>query len=214
MSELEIVAIPNGQFLQNCYLLADTETREAVVVDPGEEWERILAELDRRAWRTTAIWLTHAHIDHVLGLPEVWKATDAPVWLHPAERLLYDGVPQQALWFGLRIEPLPPPDREFQEGETVQVGRHIFEVRLTPGHSPGSVSLVGDGVVIVGDVLFAGSIGRTDLLGGDHETLIHSIHQQLLTLPDATRVLSGHGPETTIGAERASNPFLVGSGIH
>lgn len=211
MPDLEIVTIPNGQFVQNCYLVADPGTREAVVIDPGEEWERILSELARREWQATAIWLTHAHIDHVLGLVEVKQATGAPIWLHPAERRLYDGVPGQGLMFGFRVEALPPPDREFREGDTVQVGRHAFEVRLTPGHSPGSVSLIGSGVAIVGDVLFAGSIGRTDLPGGDHETLIRSIRQQLFTLPDTTRVLSGHGPETTIGRERASNPFLRGS---
>lgn len=213
MSELEIVTIPNGQFVQNCFLLGDPDRGEAVVVDPGEEWERILAELDRRGWRTTAIWLTHAHLDHVLGLAEVRKATGAPVWLHPAERPVYDGLPQQGLWFGLRLAPLPPPDEAFREGETVRVGRHEFKVLFTPGHSPGSVSLVGEGVVIAGDVLFAGSIGRTDLPGGDHSTLIASIRRELLTLPNATRVLSGHGPETTIGEERASNPFLTGAAI-
>lgn len=130
----------------------------------------------------------------------------------PADRPLYDAVPEQAAWFGLTAARLPPPDRPFVPGEPVRVGTLSFEVRHAPGHSPGSVCLVGQGVAFVGDVLFAGSIGRTDLPGGDFATLIASIERELLSLPDATIVYSGHGPETTVGRERRSNPFLARTG--
>lgn len=211
MADLEIVALPNGQFVENCYLVADPATREAVIVDPGEEPQMFLAELDTRAWTLTGIWLTHAHIDHVLGVPAVHRAAAVPIWLHPLDLPLYDNMLEQAQWMGLRAEPLPPPDRTLAHGDRLRVGRIEFEVRHTPGHSPGSVSFVADGVVIGGDVLFAGSIGRTDLPGGDMPTLLASIQQQFLTLPDSTQVLSGHGPATTVGVERLTNPFLTGA---
>lgn len=209
MSEPAVVTLPNGQFLENCYLVGDEATGAAVIIDPGEEWERFLAELKGRNWRLEAIWLTHAHLDHVLGVAEVHAATGAPIWLHPGDRPLYDTLPQQGLWFGLRVQPPPAPHHHLVAGESVSVGPHRFEVRHTPGHSPGSVSLVGNGIVFSGDALFAGSIGRTDLPGGDYDTLIASIRRELLTLPDQTVVLSGHGPPTIVATERATNPFLV-----
>lgn len=209
MSELEVVTLPNGQFGENCYLVADTRTREAVLIDPGEEPAMFLAELDTRAWALTAIWLTHAHIDHVMGVAQVKRRADVPIYLHPADRLLYDSLARQGEWFGLRLEAPPPPERELAHGDAVAVGRHRFEVRHTPGHSPGSVSFVGHGMVFGGDVLFAGSIGRTDLPGGDLQQLLGSIQRHFMTLPDSTIVRSGHGPETTIGVERLTNPFLT-----
>jgi glyoxylase-like metal-dependent hydrolase (beta-lactamase superfamily II) len=212
VSEPAVVTIPNGQFAQNCYLLADPLSGEAVIVDPGEEWERFLSEVGRRGWRITAIWLTHAHMDHILGVGEVKQATGAPILLHPGDRPLYDRLPEQGLWLGWRVGPPPPADAELAHGQVLTIGAHRFAVRHTPGHSPGSVSFLGPGLVLTGDALFAGSIGRTDLPGGDYETLIESIRRELLTLDDTTRVLSGHGPETTIGAERAGNPFLVQAG--
>ncbi|HXE56509.1 MAG TPA: MBL fold metallo-hydrolase [Gemmatimonadales bacterium] len=210
MSELEVVAIPNGQFVQNCYLVADRATGEAAIIDPGEESDRFLAELGRRGWRLRAIWLTHAHIDHILGVGAVHRATGAPIHLHPADRPLYDGLPQQAEWFGLTAAPPPPVDRELVEGQVLEVGGCRFEVRHTPGHSPGSVSLVGHGRIFGGDVLFNGSIGRTDLPGGDFATLMESIRREFLSLPDSTIVHSGHGPDTTVGVERLTNPFVLG----
>ncbi len=206
---LDIVTLPNGQFAENCYLVADTRTREAVIVDPGEEPAMFLAELGTRAWTLKAIWLTHAHIDHVLGIPAVRARHDVPVLLHPEDRLLYENAERQAEWFGIRLDPLPEPDRWLAHGESVAAGGFEFEVRHTPGHSPGSVSFVGQGIALSGDALFAGSIGRTDLPGGDMPTLLQSIQRQLLTLPDSTEVLSGHGPRTTIGVERLTNPFLT-----
>ena len=208
---MRVVQIPNGQFVENCYLVVDEQARECAIVDPGEEAGLILHKLAATGAKPVAIWLTHAHIDHVLGVPRVVAETGAPVWLHAADRPLYDAVPEQALWFGLEAAALPPPDRTYTHGDTVRVGDVAFQVRHTPGHSPGSVSLVGPGVVLGGDVLFAGSIGRTDLPGGDFDTLIASIERELLSLPEATIVYSGHGPETTVGRERRSNPFLTGA---
>ena len=208
---MKVVQIPNGRFVQNCYLVADEESRECVVIDPGEETALIGRTLTDLGMRPVAIWLTHAHIDHVLGVPELKRLTGAPVYLHPADRPLYDRVAGQAVVLGIQAGPLPPPDRAFAHGDVVRVGDLAFTVRHTPGHSPGSVSLVGCEVVFVGDVLFQGSIGRSDLPGGDSETLLQSIQRELLSLPDHTIVYSGHGPQTTVGRERGANPFLSGA---
>ena len=211
MSELKVVALPNGQFAENCYLVADRQTREAIIIDPGEEPAMFLAELDTRAWTLRAIWLTHAHVDHVIGVGAVRRATGAPIHLHPLDRPIYDALPQFGAWVGMQLDPPPPPDVALQHGVPVQVGRFAFDVRLTPGHSPGSVSFVGHDMVFGGDVLFNGSVGRTDLPGGDYATLMASIQSQFLSLPDSTVVHSGHGPDTTIGVERLTNPFLTGA---
>lgn len=205
-----IVCITNGQFAQNCYLIGDEAARECVVVDPGEESGRILAEAARRGWSIAGIWLTHAHVDHILGVEHVKAASGADVRLHPGDRALYDGLPQQAEWMGISAAAAPAPDHDLRDGDELTVGAHAFEVRHVPGHSPGSVAFVGSGVVVSGDALFAGSVGRTDLPGGNGATLLASIRRRLLTLPDDTVVHSGHGPATTIGAERRTNPFLTG----
>ena len=208
---MKIVPIPNGMFAENCYLVVDEQGGECAIVDPGEEAGLILHKVEETGAKPVAIWLTHAHIDHVLGVPRIAAETGAPVWLHPADRPLYDAVPDQAAWFGLAPpEPLPAPDQDLAHGTRLTVGGLSFEVRHAPGHSPGSVCLIGPGVALSGDVLFAGSIGRTDLPGGDFETLIASIERELLPLPDDTILYSGHGPETTIGRERQTNPFLTG----
>jgi glyoxylase-like metal-dependent hydrolase (beta-lactamase superfamily II) len=208
---MKIVQIPNGAFVENSYLVIDEASGTCAVVDPGEGAGLILHKVEQAGVRPVAIWVTHAHLDHVMGVAQVRSATGAPVWLHAADRPLYDRVPQQAEAFGFSAAAVPAPDHAWAHGDVARVGGLSFQVRHTPGHSPGSVSLVGEGVAFVGDVLFQGSIGRTDLPGGDHQTLIDSIERELLVLPDSTIVYSGHGPQTTIGAERRSNPFLTGA---
>jgi glyoxylase-like metal-dependent hydrolase (beta-lactamase superfamily II) len=209
--ELVVTQLVNGRFVENCWLVGDAATREAVLIDPGEEPERFLAAVRSGGWTLRAVWLTHAHIDHVLGVPAVKAAADVPVLLHPADRPLYDGVQAQAQWMGFETSPLPPPDGELADGQVVTVGGCRFTVRHTPGHSPGSVSFVGHGRIFGGDVLFRESIGRTDLPGGNFFVLMKSIHTHFLPLPDDTVLHSGHGPDTTIGAERRENPFLTGA---
>ncbi len=211
MSDLEVVSLPNGQLVQNCYLVADRRTHAAVIIDPGEEPAMFLAELDTRGWTLQAIWLTHAHVDHIIGVGAIRHATGAPIHLHPLDRPMYDALPQFGRWVGMDLDPPPPPDAELRAGEVLRVGGLQFEVRFTPGHSPGSVSFAGEGRVFSGDALFNGSVGRTDLPGGDYATLMASIHSQLLSLPDSTVVHSGHGADTTIGVERLTNPFLTGA---
>jgi glyoxylase-like metal-dependent hydrolase (beta-lactamase superfamily II) len=208
---MRIVPIPNGRFAENCFLVIDEETLECAVIDPGEEAGLIAHKIATTGAKPVAIWLTHAHIDHVLGVPPLKAETGAPVYLHPGDQALYDHVPEQAAAFGMRAARLPAPDRALAHGDVVRVGALEFRVRHVPGHSPGSVVFEGQGVAFGGDVLFQGSIGRTDLPGGDFETLIRSIERELLTLPDSTIVYCGHGPETTVGRERRANPFLTGA---
>ncbi|HTI04460.1 MAG TPA: MBL fold metallo-hydrolase [Gemmatimonadales bacterium] len=209
---MKIVPIPNGTFAENSYLVIDEQAGECAIVDPGEEAGLILHKVRASGTKPVAIWLTHAHIDHVIGVRTVATETGAAVWLHPADRPLYDAVPEQAAWFGLAMPGrLPAPDHDMVPGAALTVGTLRFTVRHAPGHSPGSVCLIGPGAVFTGDVLFAGSIGRTDLPGGDFDTLIASIERELLPLSDDTIVYSGHGPETTIGRERRGNPFLTGA---
>lgn len=206
----EVLGIPNGSFAENCWLLWDPDSRDAVVVDPGEEAGRILAAARHRELSVRQIWLTHAHIDHIWGVDAVRAATGALVWLHPADRRWYDSLPEQGETFGLTTLPrLKAPDHQLAAGDRLRVGPYEFEVRHTPGHSPGHVSFVGHGLCLSGDVLFEDSIGRTDLPECDGPALMTSIARELLTLPDNTRVLPGHGPETTIGRERRQNPFLT-----
>ncbi len=211
MPRLEVLSLPNGAFQENCFVVADMETGDAALVDPGEEADRFLRTVEARGLTLRAIWLTHAHVDHVLGVRQVVEATGVPVYLHPDDRRLYDGAAAQGAWFGLQVEPLPPPEHQLAHGDRVGIGGLEFEVRHVPGHSPGSVAFVGHGIALVGDAVFAGSVGRVDLPGGDGPTLLKSIREHLLTLPDETVVYSGHGPETTIGRERVSNPFLTGA---
>ena len=208
---MRVVQVPNGTFLENTWIVVDEDARECAVIDPGEEAGMVLHKVSEAGARVTAIWLTHAHLDHVMGVARVRAETGAPVFLHAADRALYEAVPQQALAFGVQADAPPAPDRTWQHGDVARVGGLEFQVRHVPGHAPGHVALVGHGVVFGGDTLFAGSIGRADLPGGDLPTLLASIRRELLSLPDGTIVHSGHGPDTTIGAERRANPFLTGA---
>jgi hydroxyacylglutathione hydrolase len=211
VSSPEVVAIPNGQFAENCYLVADSSAGEAVIIDPGEESARFLAELRTRGWSLRAIWLTHGHIDHIMGVGAVHEATGAPIYLHKLDRPLYDALPEYGAWVGLQLDRPPPPHAELTAGQHLRIGDFRFAVRFTPGHSPGSVSFLGHGMLFGGDVLFNGSVGRTDLPGGDTATLMTTLQSEFLALPDSTVVHSGHGPDTTIGVERLTNPFLTGA---
>ncbi|TVR58876.1 MAG: MBL fold metallo-hydrolase [Gemmatimonadales bacterium] len=210
--KLEIRSFTGGAFSENGYLVWCADTKEAAVVDPGAAVGELLAAATDQGLQVTAVFLTHAHLDHVEGLPELRKTLDVPIYLHPADRALYDRAAQQAEAFGMRLPgPLPEPDRVFEPGTSVTVGEVEFEVRFTPGHAPGHVTLFApsQGVALVGDVVFAGSIGRTDLPGGDMQQLLASIRREILSLPDDVRLLPGHGPETTVGRERTGNPFLI-----
>jgi glyoxylase-like metal-dependent hydrolase (beta-lactamase superfamily II) len=211
VSDLEVVSLPNGQFAENCYLVADDRTREAVIIDPGEEPAMFLAELNTRAWTLRGIWLTHGHIDHIMGVAAVHSATGAPIHLHPLDRPIYDALPEYGAWVGRQLERPPAPHHDLRPGQIMRVGGFEFEVRFTPGHSPGSVSFLGEHMIFGGDVLFNGSVGRTDLPGGDPAALMASIQSHFLSLPDSIVVHSGHGPDTTIGVERLTNPFLTGA---
>jgi len=199
-----------GPFAMNAYLAACSETREAVLIDPGSEVGRVLALRQPEGFTVKRILLTHGHVDHAAGAAEAREATGAPVSIHPADLPWLEVLPRQAAMFGLdRARPLVP-DAALSDGETVQVGRQSATVLHTPGHCQGSVSFYFEeaGLVFTGDTLFAGSVGRTDLPGGDFEQLAASIANRLFPLGDAVRFLPGHGPGGTIGEERQQNPFV------
>jgi hydroxyacylglutathione hydrolase len=209
---ITIVPMVLGPVQTNAYLLADASTSEAVVIDPAWDGDLILEEASRRGWRIGSIWLTHAHFDLFGGAAAVADGSTPPppVALHPQDYNLWrmqGGAPL----FGMRIDPGPEPTIDLVHGQQLHLGNNLLEVRHTPGHTPGHVVFYcpKDGICFCGDVIFQGSIGRTDLPGGDFETLMTSIHSQILTLPDNTRLLSGHGLKTTVGAERRQNPFLI-----
>jgi hydroxyacylglutathione hydrolase len=205
-------------FGENAYIVWRPGSSRAACIDPGNSVAAMQRLLEEEQLTVEAILLTHAHLDHVEGVAALAQATGAPIHLHPADRPLYDHVAQQALQFGLRIHAPPPPDHELSHGQSLDIGGVTYDVRHVPGHSPGHVLLhVADArVAFIGDVVFQGSIGRTDLPGGDYAELIGSIREQVLTLPAETQLLPGHGPATTVGHERATNPFLIphyGGGI-
>jgi hydroxyacylglutathione hydrolase len=203
---LEILSFALTPFVTNCFVLK--EGQDALVVDPGDVSPELLEALDGCTVRTVVN--THCHLDHAGGNAALLAHTGAELVCHRAELPLLQDLAGQGRMFGVPVAPSPDPDRFIDEGGTIQVGGMELGVLFTPGHTPGHIVLVGDGFVIGGDVLFAGSIGRTDLPGGDHQQLLESIRTKLLPLPDETTVYCGHGPPTTIGAERASNPFLAG----
>ena len=208
---LSIVTFTLGVAMTNSYLVADTETKEAVVIDPADKGRMIASEAAKRGWRVGSIWLTHAHFDHLAGAGGVADHVNPPppVALHPDDYPLWR-MQGGAMLFGMRIDPGPEPTVDLNHGMILHLGNYQFEVRHAPGHTPGHVILVcaEESLAFCGDVIFQGSIGRTDLPGGDYATLMDSIRQQVLTLTDETRLLSGHGPETTVGQERRNNPFL------
>ncbi|MFN8177012.1 MAG: MBL fold metallo-hydrolase [bacterium] len=205
---MKIEAFPMGFFQVNSYLLRCEETGAVVVVDPGDEPEILLRRLDELAASPELLINTHGHLDHVAGNAAIKARHGMPVLVHPADRFLFEQFAQQAAFFGLQLTPPPPPDGDLVPGQRVGFGRCMLDVLFTPGHSPGHVTLVHDGDAISGDVLFAGSIGRTDLPGGDLPTLLASLDDVLVPLGDDVVIHPGHGPSTTIGRERRTNPFL------
>jgi glyoxylase-like metal-dependent hydrolase (beta-lactamase superfamily II) len=212
---MHIVTAAAPPFYKNGYVVSCETTRAAVIIDPGDEVEDLLRAVAADGLEVRAILLTHAHLDHVTGVARAKDALEAPVWLHHDDLFLYEGAVEQGRMFGLRVEAPPPVDHFYEPGVPFHFGRLVVDVRHTPGHCPGGVCLaigredrpahVRD--LFVGDTLFAGSIGRTDLPGGDTATLLRSIREVLFAYPDETRVFSGHGPDTTIGRERRTNPF-------
>ena len=204
-------------FFKNGYLVACEHTREAVLIDPGDEVDALLESAESERMRVKAILLTHAHLDHVTGVARAKSVLDVPIWIHRDDLFLYNGVVEQGRMFGLHVSPQPTIDRFYGADWRLEIGNCVVTVAHTPGHSPGGVCLaIGESSaqardLFVGDTLFAGSIGRTDLPGGDLNTLLNSIRTVLFRYPDETAVYSGHGPVTTIGDERRTNPFLQGA---
>jgi glyoxylase-like metal-dependent hydrolase (beta-lactamase superfamily II) len=203
---------PVGPLQCNCTILGDEAAGEAIVIDPGDEVSRIYRRLTGLGLKLKQILVTHAHIDHVGGALQLKRLTGAPILLNENDLPLLEMMDSQAGWLGITPPETAPPDENLAEGLTVGLDHYPAQVLYTPGHTQGSICLhfAPLKLLIAGDTLFAGSIGRTDLPGGDYDKIIDSIHTRLLSLPDDTRVLTGHGPATTIGAERSGNPFLHG----
>jgi hydroxyacylglutathione hydrolase len=211
---LRASVVPVTPFAQNCSVVWCARTGAGAVIDPGGDLDRVLAEVSGNGVQLQKILLTHAHIDHAGGVAELARSLKLPIeGPHPGDRFWIDGLPEQSRMFGFAPCDSFEPDRWLDEGDLVQVGEVEFEVKHCPGHTPGHVVFFSraDGVAFVGDVLFAGSIGRTDFPGGDYGTLVRSIREKLFTLGDDVRFVPGHGPMSTFGEERRSNPF-VGDG--
>lgn len=212
---LEIQGWVLGPVATNVYLVGDPETREAVIIDPAWDGPRLVEEIKAGGWQLQAIWLTHAHFDHFAGLADILEGLkselpeDFYVGLHPKDLPLWK-VRGGAVMFGVQVKKAPRPGHDFQEGQELAVGDYNFIVHHAPGHSAGHVIFhcPQEKVLFSGDVIFNQGIGRTDLLGGSYQTLLDSIQKWVLPLPDETRIYSGHGPVTTVGDEKNSNPFL------
>ena len=204
-----------GPFMQNGFVVGCAETREAVIVDPGDTVQELLAFAEQESLSIRHILLTHAHIDHITGVAAAKRALGAPIYLHRGDLFLYDHVVEHGRMFGLKVERQPPVDVFYEPGQLITFGECEARVHHTPGHCPGGVCLqIGKAgsagkELFVGDTLFAGSIGRTDLPGGDYNVLMASIRNVLFAFGDDAIVHSGHGPDTTIGRERRTNPFLM-----
>ena len=207
---IEILQLPLGPLQTNCYLVACKETMNAAVVDPSWDGRKIAEIATERGYSISHILLTHAHFDHVGGLADLAEATKALIYIHPDAVPMLERASDSAARFNLPLPTPPPADKMLAEEDIIAVGNLKLEVLFTPGHAPGHVSfyLRDHNVLLDGDVLFQGSIGRTDLPGGDYPLLMQTIEEKLLALPEETAVLSGHGPTTTIGQEKQTNPFL------
>jgi hydroxyacylglutathione hydrolase len=204
--------LPVGMLQCNCSIFGDEATRQAIVIDPGDEIDNILAVLARHNLTVKAIVITHAHIDHIGGAAKLRAATGAPVYMNAKDQELYDGLDMQASWLGMEPPARTDIDSPARDGDSLTLGDTAFHILHTPGHTQGSISLwiPSENKLIAGDTLFRDSIGRTDLPGGDSRQILRSIHAKLLVLPEAAVVIPGHGSSTTIGREKARNPFLQG----
>ena len=205
-------ALTVGPFQENCYIVGDEGMGAGVLVDPGDEAVRIALAVEQTGLEIDRILITHAHIDHVGAVADLVDEYACLVLMHAEAEPMLQQLPTQAIMMGLRFGKVPTVDRHLEDEEVLEVGALRLKALYTPGHAPGHLAFYveGEGLVLSGDALFAGSVGRTDLFGGDMDLLMRSINQRLMTLPDETRVYSGHGPQTTIGDERAHNPFLGG----
>ena len=211
---LQYLTVPVTPFAQNCSLVWDDQTRQAVVIDPGGDLDTLLEEVKRLDLKLEQIWLTHAHIDHAGGTGELARRLSLPIiGPHPGDQFWIDGLPQQSAMFGFAPAEPFTPTRWLHDGDTVTLGSHVLNVRHCPGHTPGHVVFYSPEIqrAFVGDVLFAGSIGRTDFPQGNHDQLIASITQRLWPMGDDTVFIPGHGPESTFGRERRTNPFVGGT---
>jgi hydroxyacylglutathione hydrolase len=207
---LEMLTV--GPFQENCYIIGDEESGVGVVVDPGDEAARIALAVEQTDLEVGSIIVTHAHIDHVGAVAALVDEYACPVLMHAESEPMLKQLPTQAMMMGLKFGKVPAVDRHIGDGEVLEVGELRLRSLYTPGHAPGHLAFYveDEGVVLSGDALFAGSVGRTDLPGGSMEVLMRSIEERLLTLPNETRVFPGHGPQTEIGNERTTNPFLQG----
>lgn len=206
-----VETLVTGPFQENCYLVAKGEGEECVIIDPGDDTDVIAGNIERLELTPVMILNTHGHLDHIGAVQDLKERFGIPFAIHPMDGFLLENVNEHAALFGLQGYRDPEVDIDLVAGETVTAAGLDFEVVFTPGHSPGHVTFKVDGVVFSGDCLFSGSIGRSDLPGGDPATLKATLHDIFLALPDETKVYSGHGPMTTIGQERRTNPFLTGA---
>ncbi|MBD3340311.1 MAG: MBL fold metallo-hydrolase [Candidatus Lokiarchaeota archaeon] len=197
-----------GQMAVNCYLIGCEQTKRAAIIDPGDEMKSILGAIQEKGLTLTKILLTHGHVDHLTQLHALKAKTGAEVSMHQKDEFLLSDVQQHAMFFGLPDPGTPKPDRFLEDGDVIDIGNTKVNVLHTPGHSPGSVTFHVDNRLFVGDLIFAGSIGRTDLPGGDYDNLMKSVRTKIFTLPDSTIIYPGHGPETTVGREKKSNQFF------
>lgn len=210
---MEIITVDVTPFQQNARIIKSSESNDALVIDPGGDVDRILRQVEKNDLTVKEIWLIHSHLDHCGGVKALVKKTGARLKGHPSESEMRAAVLTICNLYGLPagdMENCPEPDEYLEGGELIEFGGYQFKTLFTPGHSPGHLCFYNqeNNLLIAGDTIFAGSIGRTDLPGGDGRQLIQSIKKEILTLPEETRVLSGHGPETSVGVEKRSNPFL------